>query len=469
VSLYKTQPAVEERGKGALPAQEREQTNLTAHMNYRHPERDAFGLHQPADDISSEKEKTRHGAFTDNMSLPIHRWIRYSAGFSADWVKDVVQKSGIASHGLVLDPFAGSGTTLLACDEMGIPSVGFETHAFVRRVARAKLSWPEAERDLSTYAECVLAAAKDAPAEQPIENGLLEKCYTPIQLAELARLRHAIRTTTSGNHRVDELGWLALTSVLRECSGVGTAQWQYVLPSKSKAKVTEPRHAFQRKIEKMCADMARLKQSRETSLASLLARDARDGEGSLPQKVDLIITSPPYPNNYDYADATRLEMTFWGELQGWGDLQRVVRRHLIRSCSQHSSAEKLRLAELLANESLAPVRMELTEVCNNLATIRETKGGRKAYHTMVAAYFVDLAETWAALHSLGAPGADVYFVIGDSAPYGVHVPVERWLGELALAAGFRQWSFEKIRDRNIKWNNRKHRVPLQEGYLRVRN
>lgn len=180
MSLYKTQPAVEERGKGAVPAQELEPTNPTAHMNYRHPEGDAFGLHQPADDISSEKEKTRRGAFTDNMSLPIHRWIRYSAGFSADWVKDVVQKSGIASHGLVLDPFAGSGTTLLACDEMGIPSVGFETHAFVRRVARAKLSWPEAERDLSTYAECVLAAAKDAPAEQPIENGLLEKCYTPI-------------------------------------------------------------------------------------------------------------------------------------------------------------------------------------------------------------------------------------------------------------------------------------------------
>jgi hypothetical protein len=39
---------------------------------------------------------------------------------------------------------------------------------------------------------------------------------------------------------------------------------------------------------------------------------------------------------------------------------------------------------------------------------------------------------------------------------------------LALAAGFESWMFEKLRDRNIKWKNRKHRVPLCEGHLWVR-
>jgi hypothetical protein len=64
-------------------------------------------------------------------------------------------------------------------------------------------------------------------------------------------------------------------------------------------------------------------------------------------------------------------------------------------------------------------------------------------------------------------GCRVCFVIGDSAPYGVYVPVDQWLGELALAAGFASCHFEKIRDRNIKWRNRKHRVPLHEGRLWV--
>ena len=181
----------------------------------------------------------------------------------------------------------------------------------------------------------------------------------------------------------------------------------------------------------------------------------------------MVVTSPPYPNNYDYADATRLEMTFWNELKGWGDLQSVVRHKLIRSCSQHSAAEKLQLDELLSEPSVIPIREELTAVCRQLEAIRLTKGGKKTYHTMIAAYFVDLAKTWHSLRRLCADGGRVCFVVGDSAPYGIHVPVERWLGELAIAAGFRSWAFEKIRDRNIKWKNRKHRVPLVEGNLWV--
>ena len=54
-----------------------------------------------------------------------------------------------------------------------------------------------------------------------------------------------------------------------------------------------------------------------------------------PARTVLVITSPPYANNYDYADATRLEMTFLGEVNGWGDLQAAVRSRLVRSCTQH--------------------------------------------------------------------------------------------------------------------------------------
>jgi hypothetical protein len=57
------------------------------------------------------------------------------------------------------------------------------------------------------------------------------------------------------------------------------------------------------------------------------------------------------------------------------------------------------------------------------------------------------------------------WVIGDSAPYGVYCPVEKWIAELAIAAGFKDYRFDKLRDRNIKWKNRKHRVPLKEGLL----
>src|SRR5690606_24851474 len=97
-------------------------------------------------------------AFTDNMKLPVHRWFRYSAGFSAEWVAHEIRSSGAKS---VLDPFAGSGTTLLAASECGVRSLGYEAHPFVARVAAAKanvaVSVDAFERDVTE----LLSAARE--------------------------------------------------------------------------------------------------------------------------------------------------------------------------------------------------------------------------------------------------------------------------------------------------------------------
>ena len=84
---------------------------------------------------------------------------------------------------------------------------------------------------------------------------------------------------------------------------------------------------------------------------------------------------------------------------------------------------------------------------------------------MAAAYFRALGLVFKALRPVCRPNGFLCFVIGDSAPYGVYLEVDKWLGELALAAGFKSFAFEKIRDRNVKWKNRKHRVPLKQGRL----
>lgn len=417
--------------------------------------------HKPA------KRLERSGSFTNNMKLPVHRWFRYSAGFSAEWAEDVIRQREAR---LVFDPFVGSGTTLLAAQCAGIPSVGTEHHSFVYRVAEAKLHWTENESELARAASKLVRQAQSRVAARPrSDSDLLNRCYTTDALCKLEALKLAYRDSKLPAG-LKSLLWLALTSILRECSGVGTAQWQYVLPNKSKARVEEPFAAFMAKIECFCADMATMKASSGQTSSKVHYGDARqiDAGLGLNGRVDLIVTSPPYPNNYDYADATRIEMTFWEEIAGWSDLQTAVRHRLVRSCSQHSAAEKLLLPDLLADPAISPIRGELRNVCDALAEARMSKGGKKTYHTMVAAYFADLARVWQSLRPLCADGAEVIFVIGDSAPYGVYVPVDKWLGELAAAAGFKNIEFDKLRDRNMKWKNRKHRVPLKEGILTVR-
>ncbi len=210
-----------------------------------------------------------------------------------------------------------------------------------------------------------------------------------------------------------------------------------------------------------------LGQSASGPRSRLVLSDARTCEGVPTDFAELVVTSPPYPNNYDYADATRLEMSFMREVRGWGDLQESVRKYLIRSCSQHVPERAVDLDATLATPELAPIRSELADICDQLAEVRKSKGGKKTYHLMIACYFRDLALVWQALRRVCADGSTICFVIGDSAPYGVYVPVIPWLGSLAISAGFKGYRFEQTRVRNIKWKNRKHRVPLMEGRLWV--
>ncbi|MHB1424936.1 MAG: DNA methyltransferase [Gemmataceae bacterium] len=416
------------------------------------------------DDGTDGSANGRSGSFVDNMQLPIHRWFRYSAGFSAEWVRELIHSETQAGRVRVLDPFAGSGTVLLEAEREGAEGLGIESHPFVARIARAKLAWREDIAAFRKLGQLILDTARTKKGRQTGYAALIGKCFPPETLTRLDALRQAIGEHADGSGPY-ELCWLALVSILRLCSPVGTAQWQYVLPKKSKIKTLEPFQAFEERIELMAADMRSCQFQGQGSCSHMLTSDARTCEGVAEQWADLVITSPPYANNYDYADATRLEMTFLGEINGWGDLQKSIRQRLVRSCTQHVAPFANRTGAILQSSEVAPIAEELKQVCSLLDSVKEKHGGKKPYHAMIAHYFHDLAQVWISLRRVTRPGGPVCFVIGDSAPYGVHVPVERWLGELAIAAGFKGYKFEKLRDRNTKWKNRKHKVPLQEGRL----
>jgi hypothetical protein len=403
--------------------------------------------------------------FVDNMSLPVHRWFRYSAGFSARWVEEVIQSNRNRDSLHVFDPFAGSATTLLAAENQSVESCGIDPHPFISRIAAAKLEWRSAPQAFRDKGREIIELAKDKSPGATDYPKLIHKCYDKETLAKLDVLRQAV-IALDDQSPAAKLAWLSLVAILRKASHAGTAQWQYVLPRKRKSSPRDADAAFADCCRMVYRDMlagAELTGPR----ARFLASDARTCAGVEDGYATLVISSPPYPNNYDYADATRLEMSFMGEVSGWGDLQPKVRCHLMRSCSQHVPEKDVDLDEVLSSPELSSIRDELNAVCRELQTVRLTKGGRKTYHLMVACYFHDMARVWQSLRRVCADESRVCFVIGDSAPYGVYVPVVPWLERLAAAAGFGAARFERTRDRNIKWKNRKHRVPLQEGRLWV--
>lgn len=411
------------------------------------------------------KKKDTSMTFADNMKLPIHRWYRYSAGFSGAWVRELIEEKG-SKH--IIDPFAGSGTVMLESDFAGVNSIGIESHPFVHRIGQAKLSWKLDPNKIKKAAKKLLKLSDEVSVEEISHAELITKCYPPEVLFRLNKLREAWFSLKE-TKEIKNILWFAITAILRKASPVGTASWQYVLPNKSKAKIIDPIIAFEGKIQEMCKDMFLMqKKVLVQGESKILLEDARNATSIPDEWGGLVITSPPYANNYDYGDATRLEMTFWGEIEKYGDLQDKVRKNLVVSCTQHATKLRKSIEEQLTSKEVEPIISELEPIYYKLSEVRLTKGGKKNYQLMILAYFHDLAKVFKELRRTVKSNSEMCFVIGDSAPYGIYVPVEKWLGELAIANGFKDFSFEKLRDRNTKWKNRKHRVPLKEGRLWIK-
>jgi hypothetical protein len=76
-------------------------------------------------------------SFQANKNRPVYRWYKYKEAFSACLVEHLLQKYGI-SEGIILDPFAGSGTALFVASEAGIDADGIEVLPIGQQIIATK-------------------------------------------------------------------------------------------------------------------------------------------------------------------------------------------------------------------------------------------------------------------------------------------------------------------------------------------
>lgn len=138
----------------------------------------------------------------------------------------------------VLDPFAGSGTVLVVCDSLGISSIGVEAHPLVARICKAKLLWECDPIRVGSFAAEVLKSAQSQKANVSSYPTLIQGSFDMEALTTLDSLKLAWLSLQDSSPE-SELVWLALTSILRPTSRAGTAQWQDILPNRTKKGASE--------------------------------------------------------------------------------------------------------------------------------------------------------------------------------------------------------------------------------------
>lgn len=413
------------------------------------------------------------GTFADSKTAPIHRWFQYPAGFSYKAVEYMLDLHGIRTGDLVYDPFVGTGTTALVSKQRGVESYGVEAHPFVCKIAKVKTIWDYDFKKLESLAtqftfqlqSTINQAAKINVAQVP---ELVRKCFSNFNLQKLLYIRDAIETALQGKYR--DLFLVALTSTLRQASAAATG-WPYIAPKK-KIQERDGMEVFVKQLFGMINDLKTTPEGSRKTPSHIILGDAR--ASSLPENsLDLSFTSPPYLNNYDYADRTRLETYFNRFASSWGDITEKVRTKLIVSATTQISRSDYNLTDIVIPElKLADpyIAREIQEKVNRLSDLRITKGGKKSYDIMVGQYFNDMTLVLMDNYKLLKPGACFVLILGDSAPYGVYIPTEEYLGRIGLGIGFKEHSIYKLRGRGEKWrgNPQRHHVALKESILTLR-
>src|ERR1044071_4618182 len=78
-----------------------------------------------------------------------HEWYRFVLSYPPHLVRDYVQRFGLSDRHRVLDPFCGTGTTLVECKKLGIESVGVEANPMAHFASRVKVDWSPPPKELS--------------------------------------------------------------------------------------------------------------------------------------------------------------------------------------------------------------------------------------------------------------------------------------------------------------------------------
>src|SRR6202035_2494002 len=90
-----------------------------------------------------------------------HDWYRFVLSFPPHLVRQYLERFDLSRDSTVLDPFCGTGTTLVECKKLGYPSIGIEAHPMSHFASATKMDWSPDPDDLESIAGSIAERAID--------------------------------------------------------------------------------------------------------------------------------------------------------------------------------------------------------------------------------------------------------------------------------------------------------------------
>jgi len=399
-------------------------------------------------------------SYQANRNRRFYRWFKYKEGFSAALVAYVLDQLGTRG-GQILDPFAGTGAALMVARERGLAAVGIELMPIGPMVVRARLAADRVDR--AAFLEACESFDRGRWKVRPRQEfsfphlRITQGAFPKETEESLNQFRTFLRTAEL-DPDVRILLDLACLSVLEAISYTRKdgqyLRWDHRAPRELTGKTFDkgPLPTFEQAMRRQLRIMKQDLTARE-----LLPTEPGDCpelrilEGSclelLPSlgggQFDVVITSPPYCNRYDYTRTYALELAYLGIDEA--HLKSLRQSLLSCTVENHSKVEQLR-AEYTrrGNVALFDSAMDafskqeaLQEVLTRLDELaRRKRLNNPNIPRMVRNYFIESAVVIFELARIVRPGGSVVMV-NDNVQYGgEEVPVVLILSDIAESAGF---------------------------------
>jgi DNA modification methylase len=400
-------------------------------------------------------------SFQANKGRPFFRWFKYKEGFSAPLVNYLIDQTPNHRKEILLDPFAGSGAALFCAREKGLKAIGIEIlpvgifsiksrlnaekigiDDFTEILKKIKhIDFLEYEKK-STHRFNHLNITRGAFPEETEKyiNGFLEYCSKEVENAVIKDLLlfslFSILESISYTRKDGQyLRWDERSS---KNGGRGKNKF-------NKGKILTFKEALGEKLAELVFDISIMRGEAEKKEKLVLYEES--ALYKLPElednSLDIVVTSPPYCNRYDYTRTYALELAFFGI-----DEEKVkeLRQSLLTSTVENR--EKLaQLENFYAKINRKPdfdkiydafiSQKALAEIVSVLEEYRlQKKLNNPNIVRMVKNYFFEMCFVIYELFRILKQEGIVYMVNDNVRYAGEVIPVDLILSDIARSAGF---------------------------------
>lgn len=389
-----------------------------------------------------------------------HNWYRFVLSYPPHLVRDYICDFNLDKNDILLDPFCGTGTTIVEAKLNKIKSIGIEANPFPHFASSVKVDWDINPNELLEVAEEIISRTYRTLSGQGIddkrltadpntelrkldpqaERALIKNSISPLPLHKSLVLLEQLSKFQQApiyKHGLLALGNALVTNIgnLRFGPEVGVGKIKSDFPVVA---------AWSHEIQRMANDLQGVQGKAFPTVRTHLA-DAREiSQFFSSNSIDAVITSPPYPNEKDYTRTTRLESVVLGFFSDMAHL-RSYKKQLLRSNTRGVYKVDNDDKWIANNQKIQKLAAQIER---RRLELEKTSGFEKLYARVTKLYFGGMARHLAELATVLKPGAQLAYVVGDQASYlRILIRTGELLAEIADEIGYEVKRIDLFRTR----------------------